>query len=71
MERLPRIRRGTTFDHLHASGALHRDITPFNVYVVDDELFEGSRRPWTVTDEPWQVGQLAAGLLTGEFHPDP
>jgi serine/threonine-protein kinase len=26
----------TAVDHLHASGALHRDITPFNVYVVGD-----------------------------------
>lgn len=27
----------TAIDHLHASGALHRDITPFNVYVVGDD----------------------------------
>jgi serine/threonine protein kinase len=85
-------------DHLHASGALHRDITPFNVYVVDDnmlklgdfgiarhgpkkgvpanafnpwfvddKLFEGSRRRWTITDDLWQIGQLIAVLLTGEI----
>ena len=86
-------------DHLHAGGALHRDITPFNVYVtgaddmlklgdfgiarhgpkkgvpanafnpwfVDDELFEGSRVRWTITDDLWQVGQLIAVLLTGEI----
>ncbi len=90
----------TAIDHLHASGALHRDITPFNVYVVDDDLlklgdfgiarhgpkkgvpadafnpwfvdddlFEGSRSRWTITDDLWQVGQLAAVLLTGDIRP--
>jgi serine/threonine-protein kinase len=27
----------TAVDHLHASGALHRDITPMNVYVVGED----------------------------------
>ena len=89
----------TAVDHLHASGALHRDITPLNVYAVgdveklklgdfgiarhgpkkgvpanaftpwfvDDKLYEGSRRRWTVGDDLWQVGQLVAVLLTGEI----
>ncbi len=88
-------------DRLHASGALHRDITPANVFVcgpksdlklgdfgiarhgpkkgvpagtfapwfVDSDLYYESRTRWTVGDDLWQVGQLAAVLLTAELRP--
>jgi serine/threonine protein kinase len=87
---------------LHDSGAVHRDITPFNVFIsgrqhtlklgdfglaqnyskkkgvpadafaswfVHPDIYRGLRAHWTPGDDLWQVGQLAAVLLTGAVWP--
>ena len=92
----------TAVARLHDSGAVHRDITPYNVFVcgpsetlklgdfgiarhgfkkrpvradafapwfVDTDLYQGSQTRWSVSDDLWQVGQLAAVLLTGVVRP--
>jgi eukaryotic-like serine/threonine-protein kinase len=92
----------TAVARLHDSGAVHRDITPYNVFVcgpnetlklgdfgiarhgfkrrpvradafapwfVDTNLYQGSQTSWSVSDDLWQVGQLAAVLLTGVVRP--
>jgi serine/threonine-protein kinase len=92
----------TAVGKLHASGAVHRDITPFNVFVcgpqqklklgdfgiarhgshkkgveagtfaawfVPGSVRWGDQVYWTSRDDLWQVGQLAAVLLTGALRP--
>ena len=87
---------------LHDSGAVHRDITPFNVFLcgpkkrlklgdfgiarhgsrkwgvaadefapwfADSKVYNGNQVRWTAADDLWQVGQIAAVLLTGEVAP--
>ena len=92
----------TALARLHDSGAVHRDITPYNVFVcppnetlklgdfgiarhgfnrrpvradafapwfVDTDLYRGSQTRWSISDDLWQLGQLAAVLLTGVVRP--
>jgi serine/threonine-protein kinase len=92
----------TAIQRLHASGAVHRDITPLNVFVYGDEqtvklgdfgiarhgfsakgvaadvfneyfaepaLLDGDYLMWGVRNDLWQVGQLAAMMLTGNIKP--
>jgi len=67
-----------TLDVLHRGQALHRDLTPFNVFGVTADAFNlmgapteiawGKVRKWQQRDDIYQVGQLIAMLLRGDVH---